>query len=153
MSASPTDAAVDVVRRFDGAVVDAGDLDLAMTFAHPDMTVREPPGLPYRGGYVGRQGLEELMEDFGAWWEILEPLTMRFMGVSDSLVAVRISSPRARLRATGREVPFLVTEWITVRDGKVADVEVFYYDQQPLIEAAGVVAHRQPVTSTDRHDR
>lgn len=153
MSASPIQAAEEVVRRFDAAVVDSGDLDLAMTFAHADMTVREPPGLPYRGGYVGRQGLEDLMEDFGTWWEIVEPLSMTFMGVTDSLVAVRISSPRARLRVTGREVPFLVTEWITVRDGKVADVEVFYFDQEPLIEAAEAAARRHPVASNDRHDR
>lgn len=140
MSAPTAADAEQVVRSFDEAVMDHGDLDLAMTFAHEDMTVREPPGLPYRGGYVGRRGLVALMEDFGTCWEILEPVSMTFTGVSPTLVAVRISSPRARLKATGREVPFLVTEWITVRDGRVADVEVFYYDQEPLIEAARVAA-------------
>jgi hypothetical protein len=95
---------------FDLAVLD-GDLDLVMQHAHADVAVREAPGLPYsKDTYVGRQGLVELMEVVGGWWEFL--------------------------KATGREVQFLVTEWMTVRDGKVADIEVFYFDEEPLLEAA-----------------
>jgi len=55
--------------------------------------------------------------------------------VTESLVVGRFEAP-ARLVATGREVDFLVTEWVTIRDGKVADVEVFYWDQAPILEAA-----------------
>lgn len=133
-------SALTIVRNFDEAVVHAADIDLAMTYAHPDITVREAPGLPYGKVYMGRQGLVELMEDVGSHWEFLEPLQMRFFaaGETDELVVSRVTS-RARVRSTGEEVPFLVTEWITVRDGKVADVEPFYWDQAPLLAGSRIV--------------
>lgn len=132
-------AAEEAVRNFDTAILENGDLDLAMTYAHPDLTVREAPGLPYKGVYVGRQGLTELMNDVGGVWEFLEPLKLTFRGVTPELALGRFEA-RARLVATGREVDFLVTEWVTIRDGKVADVEVFYWDQAPILEAAAVQA-------------
>lgn len=66
--------------------------------------------------------------------EFLEPLDLTYIGVHSGLALARIAGP-ARLKVTGKEVDFLVTEWMTVRDGKVADVEVFYWDQAPLLEA------------------
>jgi ketosteroid isomerase-like protein len=128
-------AAEEVVRNFDTAVMEAGDFDLAMQYAHPDFTVRENPNLPYRGTYVGRQGLDELLEDVTYWFEFLAPVKMEFRGVDETLVIGRFET-RARVRATGEEVDFLVVEMATVRDGKVADIEPFYYDQKPLLDAA-----------------
>jgi ketosteroid isomerase-like protein len=128
-------AAEEVIRNFDTAVMVAGDFDLAMQYAHPDFTVRENPNLPYRGTYVGRPGLDELLEDVMHWFEFLEPLKMEFRGVDENLALGRFET-RALIRSTGEEVDFLVTEWATLRDGKVADIEPFYYDQKPLLEAA-----------------
>lgn len=131
-----TSEAEDIVRRFDLAVLE-GDLDLAMTLAHEDITIREAPGLPYaREFYVGRDGIVELMEEVGRWWEFVAELDTNYRGVSESLVVARIRCPRIRLRPTGREAVFDVTEWMTVRDGKVAGVEAFHFDQEPLIDAA-----------------
>lgn len=135
MSADGVRAAEEVVRKFDTAIMEKGDFDLAMEYAHPDFTVREAPGLPYRGTYVGRQGLDELLEDVTRFHEFVGELKMSFRGVNEGLVVGRFEG-RARLKATGEEVDFLVTEWVTVRDGKVADVEPFYYDQKPLLDAA-----------------
>lgn len=137
-------AAEEVVRKFDTAVMETGDFDLAMEYAHPDFTVRESPNLPYRGTYVGRQGLDELLEDVTHWFEFLEPVKMEFRGVDEALVIGRFST-RARLRATGEEIDFLVVEMATVRDGKVADIEPFYYDQKPLLDAAR--AEREATTA------
>src|SRR5690625_1108503 len=129
-------SALEIVRRFDEAVVYEGDFDKAMQYAHEDFKVREAPGLPYQREYIGRQGLEELMRDVGAHWEFLEPVSMEFYaaGTNDDLVVSRVST-KARIRASGEEFPFLVTEWITVKDGKVIDVEPFYWDQAPLLNA------------------
>jgi uncharacterized protein len=137
MSGDGAKNAEEVVRKFDTAIMEKGDLDLAMEYAHPDFTVRECPNLPYRGTYVGRQGLEELLVDVSHFWEFLGPLKMGFRGIDDSLALGRFEAP-ARLKQTLEEVNFLVIEWVTVRDGKVADVEPFYYDQKPLLEAAAV---------------
>jgi len=133
--AEATKAAEETLRSFDTAILEKGDLDLAMEYAQPDLTVREAPGMPYKDVYTGRQGLTELMEDVGGVWEFLEPLRTSFRGVSPELALGRFEA-RARLTATGRELNFLVTEWVTLRDGKVADVEVFYFDQAPILEVA-----------------
>ncbi len=130
--------AEEIVRRFDTAVI-GGDLDRAMTWAHPDVTVREAPSLPYANVYTGREGLAQMNEDVAGWWEFKEPLSLQFIGVTPNLVIARIEGP-VKVRATGEDVDFLVTEWMTVRDGLLADVEVFYFDQRPLMDAARVVA-------------
>ena len=134
-----TMSAVDIVRAFDEAVIYDADFDRAMTYAHPELTVREAPSLPYRSPYIGRQGLVDLMADVGSWWEFPEPHHLAYYAVTDELVIGRIWG-KSQVRATGREVDFLVTEWITVKDEKVVDIEVFYFDQGPLLEAAALVA-------------
>lgn len=85
-------SALEIVRRFDEAVVHEGDLDKAMEYAHEDFKVREAPGLPYQREYIGRQGLHELMRDVGSQWEFLEPLSMEFYaaGTEDALVVSRV---------------------------------------------------------------
>src|SRR5690625_3877753 len=117
-------SALEIVRRFDEAVMYDGDFDKAMQYAHEDFKVREAPGLPYQREYVGRQGLEDLLRDVTAHWEFLYPDFMVFYaaGTDDTLVVYRVTT-RAKIRATGEEFPFLVTEWITVQDGKVIDDE------------------------------
>jgi len=129
--------AEEIVRKFELAILEDGDLDKAMEYATPDLAVRMAPGLPYKEAYIGRQGLTDLMEDVASHWEFLGPVQTQYLGVSPTLVVARIEAP-ARVKATGRELHFLVTEWMTLRDGKVADVEVFYWDQEPLLEAARV---------------
>ena len=119
-----------LVAAFDHAIVVQSDYDLAMTYAHPDLTVREP----FRDPYVGRTGLDELMGDVSRTWDFLEPLTMTFHGISPDLVVGRFEAP-VRLKPTGHEMDLVVTEWVTLRDGKVQDVEVFYWDQAPVFDA------------------
>lgn len=146
----PSSTIADVVRSFDEAIVYHGDFDRAMTFAAPDITVREAPGLPYRNAYVGKQGLQDLMVDVGGWFEFDGPLALEFHAVDDTRVVARISG-RARVLPTGQEIDFLVTEWATVIDGRVVDIEVFYFDQAPLLAAASA-AHppNQPTQERGR---
>jgi hypothetical protein len=131
-------SAEEILRRFDTTIMETGDFKAAMEYAHPDMTIREGESLPYRDVYVGLEGLEQLVADVGTYWEFLAPLEITFLGVSESLAIGRIESPKARLRHTGVEVPYLAVEWATIRDGKIADFEVHYFDQKPLLDAAEV---------------
>jgi len=78
---SGTKAAAEGFRNFDLAVL-GGDLDRAMEHAHPDVTIREAPGLPYGGDFVGRDGIVELMTKVGAVWECPEPLSPKFIAVN-----------------------------------------------------------------------
>lgn len=129
-------SALEAARRFEAAVLEDGDFALAMRYADPGLTVREAPGMPYRGTYRGEQGLHELMADVGAVWEFLAgpSITFHASATDPQRVFTRVEG-RARLRATGTEYDFLVTEWLTVADGRVRDIEVFYWDQAPAVLA------------------
>jgi uncharacterized protein len=135
-----SEAAVRTVKAFEKAALYERDFEAAMEFAHPDLTVREAPGLPYRGTYVGLEGQRQLLADVDALFEFDGGAPhVEFRGVGDDLVLGRVTG-RATLRATGREIDFLVVEFFTLRDGKVADIEVFYWDQVDIIEAGRVEA-------------
>lgn len=137
------ESALEIVRKFESAVLDDGDFDLAMTYALPGLTVREAPGMPYRDVYEGREGLDLLMADVGAVWEFIDGPRISFEPAlyDPQCVFTRVEG-RAILRATGVEYDFLVTERVTVRDGRVADIEVFYFDQAPAVLAASTAGQR-----------
>lgn len=132
-------SALEVARRFESAVLVDGDLDAAMDFAHPELTIREPPGMPYENCYVGRQGLEGLLNDVGGVWNFLDGPHISFHASAHdaSRIFTRVEG-RAVLVGTEVERQFLVTEWLTVRDGMVTDIEVFYWDHAPILAAAGL---------------
>lgn len=139
---SDGDAAVRTVEAFERAALYERDFEAAMLHAHPDLTVREAPGLPYRGTYVGLDGQRQLLTDVDRLWAFDGGAPdVQFRGVGDDLVIGRVTG-RATLRATQREVDFLVIELFTLVDGKIADIEVFYWDQVELLEAGALEAEQ-----------
>lgn len=124
-----------IVENFEQAALYERDFEKAMQYAHPDLTVREAPSLPYRGTYVGLEGQRQLLADVDRLFEFDGGAPkVEFRDAGDDLVIGRVTG-RARLRATGEEIDFLVIELFTIRDGKLADIEVFYWDQAALLRA------------------
>lgn len=135
---------LEIVKRFVNAVLYERDFEKAALYGHPARTIRQAPGLPYRGTYVGFEGHRQFREDVAAIWDFHAGLPeVEFFRVSDELVISRFTGI-ATLRATGRVVDFHVAEWQTVRDGLVVDGLPYYYDQAPLIEAGGLMGGRGP---------
>lgn len=133
-------SALEVAQRFESAVLNDGDFDKAMEWAHPDFTIREAPGMPYRDVYRGKQGQHDLMTDFGAVWEFVEGPTIAFeASATDPNLVFTLVEGRAVLRATGETHDLRITERMIVTDGKVRDIEVYYWDQAPA-----VLAHHRP---------
>lgn len=131
-------ADLEVVRQFEHHALYERDFEAAMRYAHPDLTVREAPSLPYRGTYVGLAGQRQLLADVDAIWAFDgDAIDSEFFAAAGGLVVSRVTG-RATLRATGQAVDFLVVELFTVRDGRVADIEVYYYDQEPLRAVPGL---------------
>lgn len=126
---------VEIVRAFDDAVNYEADFDKAMRYAHADVVIRESRYFPYRAPYVGKQGLVNLMEDVEKWWDFPQPYAFTFYAINANLVIGRVTGP-AVVRATGVAVDFNVTEWFTLVDKRIADIEVFYFDAAPLLDAA-----------------
>lgn len=129
-----------VIENFEHAALYERDFEKAMQFAHPDLTVREAPGLPYRGTYVGLEGQRQLLADVDRLFEFDGGAPkVEFRDAGDDLVIGRVTG-KATLKATGREIDFLVVEFFTLRDGKLADIEVFYWDQAAILEAGAAEA-------------
>jgi len=127
---------LEVAVAFEHAIIYEGDIAKAMTFAHPDLEVREAPSTPYRSPIIGAAGLQQLREDVNRLCVCEgEPETEYYLA-RPGLVVGRIRR-HATLRSTGEPFNFWVTEWITVRDGLVSDVEVFYFENAPLAAVQG----------------
>ncbi len=126
---------LEVAVAFEHAVIHEGDIKKAMTYARPDFEVREAPSTPYRSPIVGEAGLRQLREDVNRICECDGEAETEYYLARPGLVVGRIRR-NAKLRVTGEPFNFWVTEWITVVDGLVADVEVFYFENAPLAAAA-----------------
>jgi ketosteroid isomerase-like protein len=123
---------------FEHAVIYDGDIAKAMQYAHPDFEVREAPTTPYRSPIVGAAGLAQLREDVTRLCETWGDAETEYFLARPGLVVGRIRR-NARLRATGEPFDFRVTEWLTVEDGLVKSVEVYYFENAPLARAAALM--------------
>lgn len=126
---------LEVAVAFEHTLIHGKDLEGAMAYASPDVRVREAPSTPYRSPIVGYEGLRRLREDVEALVEIEGEAETEYYLARPGLVVGRIRR-NARLRSTGEPFEFLVTEWITVEGGLVTDIEVFYFENAPLVRCA-----------------
>lgn len=137
---------LEVVKQFEHHAMYERDFEAAMRFAHPDLVVREAPSLPYRGEYVGIEGQHQLLADVDEIWEFDGGApAMEFHDAGDDVVVSRVTG-QATLRATGQQVDFDVVEWFILRDGKLAEINVYYWDAAPLLAAAWVENARRPLS-------
>jgi ketosteroid isomerase-like protein len=108
----------------------AGDLDGMFAYINDDVVIDEPAFLPYTGIYRGKDDLR------GLWAKIFEfmdltKITLHYMIADGDRVAACIGIPDT---TTGRPTHFL--EQSTLRDGKVVEMKLFYYDPGTMIEKA-----------------
>jgi ketosteroid isomerase-like protein len=88
----------------------------------PDIEVREPDALPHGGTY---RGMDELMGMFGKAGPLLDSgklLVDSLTADEDRVIAVM----RMPLRSGAGEA--LISEHWTMRDGKAARIDVFWFD-------------------------
>lgn len=126
---------LEVAVAFEHTIIYGKDVAGAMRYAAPDVRIREAPSTPYRSPVVGYDGLMQLREDIGRLCDIEGEAETEYFLARPGLVVGRIRR-QARLKSTGEPFTFLVTEWITVENGVVTDVEVFYFENEPLARCA-----------------
>ena len=85
----------------------------------------------------GGRLLVELREDVNRLCDCHGDAETEYFLAKPGLIVGRIRR-NATLKATGESFNFLVTEWITVVEGLVRDVEVFYFENAPLVAAAAI---------------
>jgi ketosteroid isomerase-like protein len=127
-----TDETRRVVTEMYGAAL-RGDLAGFFTYIDPGVVTHEPPFLPYGGSYSGLGSLMALLgEQVIRHLDITQPKIDRIVADGERAFTVI----RLRCQATGEEA--LLAEEAVVRDGKVVELRVFYFDAGSLIEQGGV---------------
>ena len=122
---NPAPTNVETVRRF-MAATGAHRWNERCGMLHDDFVVHEAGGLPFSGGYRGSQGLSDLLRRMHDLLELVAgPITLDPLGI-DAVVA------RFTLKfisqASGRSVEMGIVEFYTLRDGHIAELDVYYKD-------------------------
>ena len=93
---------------------------------HDDFVVHEAGGLPFSGDYHGSQGFFELLNRMNDALELtVGPITTDPPG--DDAIAARFRLTFIS-RASGKSVEMGLVEIYTVRDGRIAELDVYYKD-------------------------
>ena len=113
------------VRRF-MAATGAERRNERRSLLHDDFVVHEAGGLPFSGDYRGSQGFFELLNRMNDVLELtVGPITTDPLG--DDAVAARFRLTFIS-RASGKSVEMGLVEIYTVRDGRIAELDVYYKD-------------------------
>ncbi len=119
------ETSVATVRRF-MAASGAEGREERRSLLHDDLVVREAGGLPFSGDYHGPQGFFDLLNTMNDLLEVtVGPITTDPLG-SDT-VAARFQLTFTS-RASGSSVEMGLVEIYTVRDGRIAELDVYYKD-------------------------
>ena len=114
----------------------AGDFDTVNAILSPDVVVHEAAALPYGGAFKGHEGFQELMVTLAGVWEDLKPIDMKMSGVDD-LVLCHFTLT-AKNRKTGSKLNMPLIEAWTLRDGRVVEGRVYYYDTMEVRQICGL---------------
>ena len=145
---------VEVVKRFESLMVPglededsaAADDRFAQVLAllHPDVAFHATKSIPHGGDYVGYDDFRNMCEQFRDLWSLVGGVELDYVdGGGDKVFTVAAFTMESR--HTGRQVPVRMVEVVTVRDGRIAELQAYYQDTVPIIEAGGGVKGRYNV--------
>jgi ketosteroid isomerase-like protein len=103
-----------------------GDVEGLMRHLDDNVVVHEPDFLPYGGEYVGKNDFLRLFGRIGEFMNLAE-MTLHYTVADGERVIAVLGIQDAK---TGQLNHF--AEQSTVRDGKVVDMRLFYYDGQSM---------------------
>ena len=115
-------------------LMSTGQFDTARAMVHPEMTILEPPDIPYGGRFDGLAGFDEFRSRFAATWSSWKDSPMWYAENGDTVV--KWNRIQARNRTTGIVYETPLAEFFTFRDGLIVAAEIFYQDVTGLNAAA-----------------
>ena len=125
MAPDTAERSLATVRRF-MAAAGAERKNERRSLLHDDFVVHEAGGLPFSGDYYGWQGFYELLNRMNDVLDLTaSPITTDSLG--DDAVAARFRL-RFISRASGESVEMGLVEIYTLRDGRIAELDVYYKD-------------------------
>ena len=75
----------------------------------------------------------KLAEAFGSVWDIQAPLDLEILPAGDEKVLVLVGID-AIAKPTGKPICLKIAEIYTIRDGKIDDIVVHYWDTHEMVE-------------------
>ncbi|OBA82340.1 hypothetical protein A9W99_11405 [Mycobacterium sp. 1164966.3] len=114
-----------IVDNFMKAIVEER-FDDGRMLLHDDFVVYEAGGLPYSGEYHGPDDFFELFAKMNEAMELSPGETVQHL-LSGDVVAIR-GRLKFTARASGESVEMSLVEIYTVRDGLIAELDVYYKD-------------------------
>lgn len=99
-----------------------------------DVVVHEAPTLPYGGDHHGPEAFIKLFETVQGTWKFNEAFKYTYH-VSDPDTVTLMVEVDSVAAATGRPILLRLAEVFTIRDGKIADLDVYYWDTAAMLEA------------------
>src|SRR4051812_11936857 len=110
-----------------------GDMARMFNCFAEDCVIREAPGLPFGGDWVGHDGMRAMFELVAKHFE-LQPTLLDVYEASDSTV---ISYTMMRMTSKSDEtVDMPVLEIFNSRDGRIVEAIPFYWDVERLARMA-----------------
>lgn len=129
-AASPTTSLTERNRAIVQALYAAGtrgDVEELLSYLAEDIVVHEPPFLPYGATYSGRDAFLPMFAEIARHLDVSTITIEHLIADRDHVIAVL----RIPDRATGRDT--VLAEHSTLRDGRVVEMRIFYFDPQSLI--------------------
>jgi ketosteroid isomerase-like protein len=127
----------DLLQRFEDEFV-AGNIDHVLSILDDDIVVHECSHVPYPGDHRGKDGFLRLAEAFNSCWDIQSDLDLEIMPAGEDRVLVMVRFD-AIAKHTGHPIHLRIAELYTIRDGKLADIVVHYWDTAEIVEVTGGV--------------
>lgn len=124
---------LDILHAFAKEVV-AGNRDGLRSLLHEDVVAHEAPTLPYGGDHHGPDAFMNLFETVQSTWEFTEVFQYTYYesGPDTVILQVEVDSVAA---ATGKPIRLRLAEIFRIRDNKIAELDIYYWDTAAMLEA------------------
>lgn len=109
-----------------------GDVDTMLSYLSDDLVVREPEYLPYGGIHRGKQGLLGVFQAIQQYADVSALTIDHLVADGDRVIGI-IDVPELR---TGNMIR--LAEESRLVDGKIVEMQIFYYDPQSMLGAPKV---------------
>jgi ketosteroid isomerase-like protein len=114
------------------------DFDGAEDLLTEDFVLREAECLPYGGDWTGKDAFRRMSKKFREVWEAHSKNDSEHVYIDggEGVVACVAVTP-VTARSTGTSMELRAAEIFTIRDQKIAKLEVFYWDTNKIVDAQG----------------
>jgi uncharacterized protein len=120
------------------------DIDGALSLLTDDFVLHECDSVPYGGDHVGKDAFLAMRKTFREVWEAHSDTDDDHVYIDggNGIVACVATTPLTA-RASGQRFHMRAAEIFTIRDEKIADLEVFYWDTKQIFDATTGAASAQ----------